>query len=89
MVEETVNLQWTINSIDMEFSLIDHKNMLRSPSMEEVKVICDIYSGVCDVLYLPYLRVVCDSMPEHVPRTLARITCRFTTKSLCMVSSGQ
>lgn len=82
IVEERVNPQETINSVDMGFTLIDDKNMQRSPSIEEVKLICDIYPGVSDVLHFPpYLRIVCDTLPEQIPRTLAGIPCRFTTKS--------
>ena len=81
-VEERVNPQETINSIDMGFTLIDEMNMQRSPSIEEVKLICDIYSGVSDVLHFPpYLRIVCDILSEQIPRILVGIPCRFTTKS--------
>ena len=54
--------------------------MQRSPSIEEVKIICDLSAGVSDVLHFPpYLRVVCSSLPKRIPRTLAGIRCRFTT----------
>ena len=78
--EEGVSPQQTINSIDMGFTLINEKNLQRSPSVEEVKAICDIYPGVTDVLHFPpYLRVVCETLPEQIPRTLAGIPCQFTT----------
>jgi hypothetical protein len=79
-VEETIDLRQSINSIDMGFTLIDQNNAQRSPSITEVGVICDMYPGVSRVLHLPpYLHVVCDKIPEQVPRTLAGIPCRFTT----------
>ena len=67
MTEDGVSPQQTINSIDMGFTLINEKNMQRSPSVEEVKVICDIYPGVSDVLHFPpYLRMVCYTLPEQI-----------------------
>ena len=74
-------IQDTINSIDMGFKLVDENNIQRSHSVGEVKVICEVFPGVSDVLHFPpYLRILCDKLPERIPRTLAGIPCYFTTK---------
>lgn len=80
-VEESV-IQDSINTIDMGFKLIDENNVQRSPSVEEVKAICEVFPRVSDVLHFPpYLRILCDKLPERIPRVLAGIPCYFTTKS--------
>jgi hypothetical protein len=52
-LEETMNPQQGINSIDMGFTLVDQNHVQRSPLMAEVRSIRDIYRGIRDVLHFP------------------------------------
>jgi hypothetical protein len=80
-MEDSVNTQQTVNSMDKGVTLIGKKNK-RSPAVEQVKVICNRYPGARDVFLFhcpPHIRVICDPLQQHAHMALAWIPCGFTT----------